>query len=263
MRGLTRDTVVELVDRKILWLFGIVTAIMLLIVYGTGNMHASFSGPSGTQELDFSQFSASIVANVLDGMFSFLLFLTVMATTGLLPKMLEKGRADFYLSKPNSRARLLLGKFAAVWAVYGGLLLVCGVLILGLVAIINNLMYVRLLYFFVVYILLLFVWLSVVALTGVALHSTVLTIMATFLVWVAQTILAQHDKFSAVVHSKAVLGVIDALYYVLPKHGEIGAMAVNLASGQPVESWMPLWSSLLFGLVILYLAVFVFRRRNY
>lgn len=263
MRGLTRDTVVELVDRKILWLFGVVTAVMLLIVYASGNIQTTFSGPSGTEELDMSALNPHMLAMALDGMMSFLLFLTVLATTGLIPKMLEKGRVDFYLSKPNSRSRLLLGKLAAMWAVYGGLMTACGALVFLVLCATHETFQVSLLYFFAIDLLLLFVWLSVVAVAGVLFNSTVLTIMSTFVIWVLQTILSHHEQFGVFIKSKLVVNLIDALYYVIPKHSQIGDMAVALATGTPVTDWLPLWSSLLFGLAMMYVAVVSFQRRNY
>jgi len=263
VRGLTRDTIAELVDRKILWLFAVVTAIMLLVVYGSGNMRASLMGPGGIENIDTSMLSAPLVARALDGVLSFLVFLIVMASTGLLPRMLEKGRADFYLSKPNTRTRVLLGKLAAVWMVYGALMMICGLLVYGLVAIIHQTFSLGALYMFGIYLLVFFIWLAIVALAGVLFNSTVLAIMTAFVVWVAQTILSAHDKIGAFVDSAFAARLIDTLYYVFPKHGEIGGMAVSIASGMPVESWMPLWSSLLFGLAMLFLTVVIFNRRNY
>jgi len=263
VRGITRDTVVELVDRKILWLFGVVTGVMLLIVYASGNIHTTFSGPSGTEEFDMSALDSRMLAMALDGMVSFLLFLTVLATTGLIPKMLEKGRADFYLSKPNSRSRLLLGKLAAMWVVYGGLMVACGVLVFLAFALAHQTFQASLLYLFAMNMLLLFIWLSIVAVAGVLFNSTVLTIMATFVIWVLQSLLSHHDQFAVFIKSRIVVGLLDGLYYVIPKHGRIGDIALDLATGTPVADWMPLWSSLLFGLAMMYLAVIAFQRRNY
>jgi hypothetical protein len=50
---------------------------------------------------------------------------------------------------------------------------------------------------------------------------------------------------------------------VLPKVFEMGAIARLAASGDPIASWMPVWSSLLFGGVMLAASCWVFDRKDY
>jgi hypothetical protein len=157
----------------------------------------------------------------------------------------------------------LLGKFFSVWLVYGIVMLVCGGLVYGATAIVHQTFDFDMIYLFVVYVGLLFVWLSVVAFAGIAFNSTVLAIISAFVVWVLQTLLAYHEALQELIRSRMLSGLIEILYYVIPKHGEIGQLAVSMASGRPVISWMPLWSSLIFGVVMVYLAVLIFKRRNY
>ena len=53
------------------------------------------------------------------------------------------------------------------------------------------------------------------------------------------------------------------LYYALPKVFDVGRIARELVLGSPVTSWMPVWSSALFGVVILSTGLYLFARRNY
>jgi ABC-type transport system involved in multi-copper enzyme maturation permease subunit len=261
MRGITRDTVVELVDRKMLWLFGLVTAVILLIVYASGGVRAEFSAGGGTTS--FEGLPPSTVSWIIGRVMSFLVFLTVLATAGLFPRMFERGRAEFYLSKPGSRTSLLMGKFAAVWFIYGLMVFTCGVLIYGATAIVHHTFDFDIIYLFIVYLGLLFVWLSVVAFAGIAFNSTVLAIISAFVVWVLQTVLAYHEALQALIGPGLLSNLVKILYYIVPKAGEMSDMAVNLGSGHRVLNWMPLWTSLIFGVAMVYLAVVIFRRRNY
>jgi len=57
--------------------------------------------------------------------------------------------------------------------------------------------------------------------------------------------------------------VMRVLYYALPKVFDVGRIARELVLGNPVTSWMPVWSSALFGVVILSTGLYLFARRNY
>jgi len=52
-------------------------------------------------------------------------------------------------------------------------------------------------------------------------------------------------------------------YYVLPKVFDLGRIVRALVIGDPVRYWMPLWSSALFGIVVLGAGLYAFAKRNY
>ena len=58
-----------------------------------------------------------VVRGVYGGIATFLytfgMFLAVFASAGLVPSVLEPGRIELLLSKPVSRAHILLGRFSA------------------------------------------------------------------------------------------------------------------------------------------------------
>ena len=64
------------------------------------------------------------------------------------------------------------------------------------------------------------------------------------------------------VSSRAVIWTVDALYYIIPKTGQIHDLAGGLAKHE-VVAWQPLWTSVLFALVMLLLALSVFRRKDF
>jgi hypothetical protein len=90
-----------------------------------------------------------------------------------------------------------------------------------------------------------------------------MAVAAAFLVWVAHSIFDEHELIKGFLESRLLAHLVDFLYYVLPKTSAIGDIAVRLASDRSVGSWMPVWSSLLFALVMFYAAIWAFNRRDY
>jgi hypothetical protein len=56
---------------------------------------------------------------------------------------------------------------------------------------------------------------------------------------------------------------VRVLYYVLPKISDVSVIIRHLILNQPVESWMPVWSSALFGAAALLLGIWKFQRRSF
>lgn len=265
MRGLNRDTVVEMFDRKIIWLFAGVTAFSLLIVFlsrgAEFNVHIQTNG-----EEDLNPaigLLTNAVLRAISAYLSFLVFLAVMSSAGHIPHMTERGRVDFYLGRPISRTRLLLGRLLALVVVYGGLVAVSGLLVYFALVLAHGGFDARIFYLFGIALAGLVLWLSITALAGVMAGTTAMAIMAAFLVWVAQTILALHVTIKNFLDS-AVLGyLIDTLYYIVPKPSAMSDLGITLAMGGTVRDWLPLWSSMLFAAAAVIGAVAVFRRKDY
>lgn len=265
MRGLLGDAVGELLSRKVLFLFGFVTLVMILAVFVTGEIGVDIKVQGG-EDFEVEQLIGPLgpwIAQVFSKVMTIFVFLAVLATVGLIPVSLEKGRAEFYLSRPVSRSRLLFGKLFSIWLVYGTVIIVCGLIIYGFTSVIHGVLDGKIVYLFLVYWLNFLIWLSIVGLAGILFGSAAWSMMAAFVVWIAQWLLSYHEGISQIVRSKLVNNLIEVLYYAVPKTGEIGDIAVSLSIGRTVDSWMPLWSSLLFAAVMLYLAAWVFKRRDY
>jgi ABC-type transport system involved in multi-copper enzyme maturation permease subunit len=128
MKGITRDCVVEMFDRKTVYLFAAVTFIAVVLALLSPKMEMEFYATGDIDMGSMGDFLTNPVTKVLSTFLAFMVFLVVMASAGLVPNMLAKGRADFYLSKPISRTSLLLNKLFGIWLVYGGTIVLCGIL---------------------------------------------------------------------------------------------------------------------------------------
>jgi len=87
--------------------------------------------------------------------------------------------------------------------------------------------------------------------------------MVTFGILLLSPILAQKHTIERLLTSEWSRNVVRGLYYVLPKVFDLGSMARQIVLGVPITSWMPVWSSLLFGVAVLGCGLFAFSRRNY
>ncbi|HZL56145.1 MAG TPA: hypothetical protein VFC21_03645, partial [Bryobacteraceae bacterium] len=57
--------------------------------------------------------------------------------------------------------------------------------------------------------------------------------------------------------------IVRVLYYALPKISDISVIIRHLILNQPIQSWMPVWSTGLFGAAVLALGVWKFQRRSF
>ena len=265
MRGITRDCVAELFDRKIIWLFAVITLIAVVVIILSGNIQFGGSFTSG-DDMDIGEVNDMLgnpIMRVFSSFVSFLVILVVMATAGLIPSMMIRGRSDFYLSKPISRTSLLLNKFFGIWISYGAMIVICGLIGYGVMYMVHGISGESISYLFVLNLFSLFIWLCITTFAGIVFGSTSMAIISAALVWFAQWVLGWHDYLKQIVDSEALTGTVDVLYYIVPKTGELSDLTVSLALGNPVTSWMPLWSSLIFAFMLLVITIMIFNRKNY
>lgn len=264
MNGLLHDTFSELMARRVLWLFGAVTAIILLIVILTSDAKIQMDSGGGEMSMtDLNEALGNPMMSVFAGFVSILTFLAVASCCGILPNMLSKGRAEFYLSKPLSRVGLLIRKLIAIWMVYGGTVVVSSVLVLSAVYLVHGNFGGGVVWVLVFELIALAIWLSIIALVGIVSGSTVVSFMAVFIVWVVQNMLKFREVFAEFVGSKALDILLTTLYHITPKSSEIGDLAVLVAAGKEGADWMPLWTTLILTAVIATSALIAFRRKDY
>ncbi len=264
MKGITRDCAQEMIDRKSIWIYAVITVIAVLIVMGLGSVKIDQVGPGGRGATTaLSDVGDSVTLGGLETLLSLLVFITVFVTAGLIPGMLVRGRAEFYLSKPLSRASLLLNKILSIWIVYGGVIVLCGLITWGMFYVSFGAAVPKAFWLFVFNLLALLLWLSVIVFAGIFSNSTAMGIVTAFLLWIIQGLLPKRAALEVMTDSKFIIRTVDALYYVLPKTSEMAGIGSALADGKPVESWMPLWTTMLFAVVLIGATAYIFKRKDY
>ena len=197
-------------------------------------------------------------------------FLAIFATAHLVPRLMEKGSVDLYLSRPVGRVPLLLSRYL------GGVLLSASNLayLLGAMWLIviwkTHLVHPR---FFLAAGIILFGIATLLAfafLVGTLTSSTAVSIMATFAVFFLSIVLASLHGRTAMFSSEWAARLAEGLYWILPKTVDLGRAVVGLVSGAdgPVRdpgalALAPFLSTGLFGLFSLTLACLRFRRKDF
>jgi ABC-type transport system involved in multi-copper enzyme maturation permease subunit len=268
--ALIKDTFREAFARRIFWgFFGCCSALLLFLIFimridvvegaiATVTLFGRSAPSRNVQNL--VEQTQSVIAMV---MYFAGMALSVFASAGLVAAVFEPGRIELLLSKPVSRTHLLMGRYlgnvlvvaanivylvAGSWIIFGLKTQVWGTgfLISSLCTI------------FIFAVLL-----TVLVLVGVLWDSSAVAIMATFAIMILTPILAQKNLIERLLSSEWSRNVVRFLYYVLPKTSDVAVIIRHLILNQPVESWMPVWSTALFGVVVLGLGLWRFQRRSF
>ncbi len=267
--ALIKDTFREASARKIIWgFFGCSTVLVLFlllivkidIVQGAMATMTIFGK---TQSMDPAKAVRGTHAVVSNFLYGFGMLLAILASAGLIPTIFEPGRIELLLSKPVERWHILLGRYIgnllviavnifypviAVWIILG---VKTGVWTASFVW--GSLLT---LFMFGVY-------LSVILLVGVLWESAVVSTMVTFGLIVLSLIVVNKNVLVRLLSSEWSRDIVRGLYYLLPKVVDVANMLRNIIQQQPIESWMPVWSTALFGLVCLGSGLWIFQRRNF
>lgn len=269
--AIVRDTFREAFARKIFWgLFGLSTAMIVFflfllkidIVEGATATITLF-GQSAGRETDAARLVKQVQAGIATFLYTWGMFLAVFASAGLVPSVLEPGRIELLLSKPVSRAHLLLGRYL------GNLLVVSAntvYLVLGIWLIFGiktGIWTHQFLVAIATTVFLFAVLLTVVVLAGVLLESTALAVMIPTALMLLSPILAQHEIMNRLLSSQWSRNLWKALYLLFPKVYDIGRITLDVVLERPVTSFQPLWTSALFAFGILSAAIYVFQNRDY
>jgi ABC-type transport system involved in multi-copper enzyme maturation permease subunit len=266
MRGLLRDTVQEFVDKKLAYWFGAFTiffAILPILILKTADLGV---GSADMIDPTTGQFTSALLSALAWGSKWFLRFCVVIAAfsaASAFPRMLERGRAEYYLSMPLSRGRLFLSKFLSLLVVYGGVILGCAVVSIVAFGAIHGVFRFDIVYVLLTAIVNLIIWLSIISLVGIFSGSASTAITAAFFVYAIELVLSFREGFIALFSNKAAEYLLTTFYYIIPKTGEIADLGQEYAMGNAAASTQPVLTSLLFAIVLVLVTIQIFRRREY
>ncbi len=269
------DTIRESLAKKLFLGFTALSLLTILIfifalkidvVEGALGLATIFGQSAGDTPFDLEKFIFTAESAIASLLFAGGIFISLFATASLFPSMQEKGTIDLLLSKPISRTGIIVAKFLGnlaivtfnVFFLIFGIWLVLsaktgiwniGFLVSGLTIIISYA-----------------VLLTILAFVGILAQSTGLSIMITFLVAYAISpllLLLQQPRILRFFTHQSSRVLIRVLYYIFPKTTELGNITRLVVEGKEVTSWMPLWSSLLFGGAVFGATIYLFYRKDY
>ncbi|MGH9665973.1 MAG: ABC transporter permease subunit [Bryobacteraceae bacterium] len=270
--ALIRDTFREALARKIFWaLFALSTALIAFFLFlmridivEGANATVSLFGRTNGRMADVHRLVDGAYGSIATFLYTWAMFLSVFASGGLIPSILEPGRIELLLSKPVRRSHILLGRFAgnllvvssnivyvvlSVWVIFGVKTGIWGNQFLVAIA---------------TTIFVFAVLLSVVVLVGVLFESPAVAIMVTIGLMIASPILAQTQTVMRLLSSEWSRNIWRAAYYTLPKVYDVGRLTLNIvAERSAADAWMPVWTSAVFGAVAFGAALFAFSKRDF
>ena len=269
--ALVRDTFREAFARKIFWgLFGLSTLMILFFLFllkidivEGGLAAVSLFGRTASRTADLDRMVRGVYGAIATFLYTWAMALAVFASAGLIPSVLEPGRIELLLSKPVSRTHILLGRYV------GNVLVVsCNIayLVLGVWTILGvktNIWSASFLISIATSIFIFAVLLSVVVLIGVLFESAALATMVTVGLMIISPILAQTSTMLKLLSSEWSRQIWRTLYYSLPKVYDLGKMTLDAIQSHTFSGFMPIWTSALFGAIVLGIALVIFSRRNF
>jgi len=213
----------------------------------------------GLQEIIFG--IEGVIAALL---FTAGIFLALFATSSLVRSFLQKGSIDLLISKPLSRFQILLGRYLGAVAVVAfniAYMMIFSWLVLSLKTGIWNMGF---LYAGGMIIITFAILFALMTFLSVLVQSGPFALMITyFLILFLSPLLLARDNIYALLSSKYYGYALDGLYHFLPKTAELGNITKQLVTLEPITSWLPFWTSLLFGILMFASASFVFSRKNF
>ncbi|MCK9212285.1 MAG: ABC transporter permease subunit [Ignavibacteriaceae bacterium] len=259
---MTLFTLRESISKKVFIAFSIFVLLMLVGVFFAASL--GFGDMIKQSPIGFDKTMILFKMGTANFVLSFGFLLSIFACASFIPSLLEKGTIDLFLSKPVSRAQLLLGKYL------GGLLifflhifvLICGIWFIAgikfnhwdfsfLPLLLSSLFYFAILN-------------AVLLLFGVLTRSSGISMMFAYLLMFVSPLLASREKFFFFLQGKETLKtIIDGFYYVLPKLSEIQNIPKMLALNEGKIEPQILISSFLFLLVVGYLGFYLFEKEDY
>lgn len=220
-------------------------------------------GEQTDQIINLEQIIYGVEGFIAIMLFTVGLFMALFATSGLIPTLLQPGFIDLFISKPISRLEILAGRYLGAIAIvaFNIFYLVIGTWLI--MSIKTGIWNVGFLLGGALIVLTFAILFALMTLLGIVSKSGPLSLMITYLLLFFSPLLKQRDHIYALLSSKIYGQIIDGLYYVLPKTSELGAITQKLTRGLEVNSWMPLWTSVAFGILIFSLSAYTFQRKNF
>ena len=260
----------SLAKKTFIAFFGISTLVNLLFIFALNldivdgaQSYISLFGQESGKAFDLEKIVWGVESGVAILLFTGGIFLSLFATSSLIPSMLDPGNIDLFISKPVSRVMIISGRFlgsVAIVAFNVFYMIIFSWLTISLKSGIWN---VGFLYAALMIVLAFTILFTLMTFLGLLTKSGPFSLMLTYLILFFSPLLIQRDKIYALLSDKFYAYLLDGLYHFLPKTAELGQITGQLVRGAEVSDWLPLWSSLLFAVILFLLSGIIFQRKNF
>jgi ABC-type transport system involved in multi-copper enzyme maturation permease subunit len=256
------DSFLEIKAGKAIYLYGIVTFFTILIFSLIPSIEIQGRDLFGADQIA-SGFIGELIFNLYKGFFEFIIFLMVFGSAWLIPAYLNKGRIELALSKPINRINLISLKFASVFLIMIVLLTVMMSLIWLTISIrldhFNGGFFLGLIFGWFDFLIIFMVIYSI----GILSRSGAVSLIAYFIIKIVSGLLASREIIYGFLGESAWKVILDIIYYILPKFGQITDNYISLMKGDGLTNGFAIWTTLAFSAVLYSVTVLIFRKRDY
>ncbi len=256
------NTFREAIAKKIFVGYYIIYTIIIIVILLAVNLDAVEGVMSIT---DVQQSVLSLQAIMTSVSYLLVLIFCIISSASFIPSMTDKGTIDLLLSKPLSRTTIILSKYLGA-VVFVGISLIYFIGAIWLILSLKSGYWNFSFLFTILSLTFSFaVMYSIVLLIGLTTQSSIIAILVNlFLLFVLLPVLAGRENvIFTFVTNEAVRFVFNFFYYIFPKPGEINDITVKIITKQPVTSWQPAITSLLFCVAVLGYSVYYFSKKDY
>ncbi len=268
--ALISDTFQEARARWLFWgLFALSTMLILLFLFAlkidlVAGAVSLMGFESTERHVDIKRFVNTSYSWVSVFVYVWGTFLAIFASSGLIPSVLEAGRIALLLSKPITRTTLLMGRFVGNFLVVASNHVYLILSIWIIIGVKTGIWEPRFLLAILSSLFIFTVLLCVVVLTGVLSESSALSVMMAVALMLISAILAQRQIVVKLLSSEWSRDLWQGLYWIVPKVYDLAAAMRQIIVYDREADWFtPVWTSALFGAVLLVVALYIFRRRDF
>ncbi len=256
------DSFLEIKASKAIYLYGVVTFFSIMIFSLIPSIEIQGRDLFGA-DLMASGVIGELIFNLYKGFFEFMIFLMVFGSAWLIPLYLNKGRIELALSKPINRIGLISMKFGSVFLIMIVLLTVMMSLIWLTISIrldtFNGGFFLGLLFGWIDFLVIFMVIFSI----GILTRSGAVSLIAYFIAKIVSGLLASREIIYGFLGESIWKTILDILYYILPKFGQITENYISLMKGDGLTQVFAIWTTLAFSAVLCAVALLIFRKRDF
>lgn len=196
---------------------------------------------------------------------SIFILISIFSTSSLVVSFFSKGLIDLYLSKPISRQMFMYGRFLAITLFAFLNFLYMTLFIWVLTSSMMGVWSLNILWLPVMYTFGFVTLLAIIFLCGILTKSSVLGIILSYLVLMFQPVIAGlHNSEAALSNSPTIKGIINTLYYILPKSNELlSVIPKKLVMLGYIDSYEPVFTSFAFAALVFGASIFIFNKKDF
>ncbi len=267
---LSKYTFKEALARKVfLTFFGISTFILLLFIVLFASVDMSAFIPADALGMN-SQWGLKdgIVSGLklllINPLYGGGLFLSIFAASSFIPVMLEKGSIEILLSKPVSRAQIIIGKFLGVtFMVFMNITYFVSILtiLIGIKFQVWDFFFFSTIFTITLAFAVLY---SLIILIGIITKTSLPAMILSYLIFfILSPVLNARDAFNFSQTNSFLSTLGDILYYITPRTSELGSLTLLISGGGVIEDFSVIIHSLIYIILMLLFSIIIFNKKDY